>query len=62
MRCSLTTGSTGQARFEEFLVWKVFSQIAGAVEHMHEQRVMHRDIKPANIFLMRDGTIKVGDL
>ena len=47
------------ARFEEYLIWKVFRQIASAVSHMHEKRVMHRDLKPANIFLMRDGTIKV---
>lgn len=23
--------------------------------------VYHRDLKPANIFLMKDGTVKVGD-
>lgn len=48
--------------FDERIIWKYFSQIAEAIQHMHERRIMHRDLKPANIFLTLDGTIKVGDL
>ena len=48
--------------FEERIIWKYFSQICNAMEHMHERRIMHRDLKPANIFLTLDGTVKVGDL
>ena len=50
------------ARFDEILVWKIFTQIADALRHMHSKRTMHRDLKPANIFLSSDGTVKVGDL
>ena len=50
------------ARFEERIIWRYFSQIADAIGYMHSKRIMHRDLKPANIFLMADGTIKVGDL
>lgn len=48
--------------FDERLIWKYFSQICDAIQHMHERRILHRDLKPANIFLTLDGTIKVGDL
>jgi len=37
-------------------------QIAGALKHMLDKRIMHRDIKPANIFLAADGVLKLGDL
>jgi len=43
-------------------VWHYFTQVARAVRHMHERRVMHRDLKPANIFLTKNGIVKVGDL
>jgi serine/threonine protein kinase len=36
-------------------------QLAAAVAYMHEQGIMHRDIKPDNIYLMPDGTLKLGD-
>ena len=45
--------------FEERIVWKYFAQVADAVAHMHERRIMHRDLKPANVFLTLNGTVKV---
>lgn len=37
-------------------------QLVGAVEFMHSKGFYHRDIKPENIFLMQDGSMKLGDL
>jgi len=37
------------------------NQIASALKHMHDKRIMHRDLKPANIFLSAEGELKVGD-
>ncbi|CAD8202906.1 unnamed protein product [Paramecium pentaurelia] len=48
--------------FEEVQMWNYILQIASALSHMHEKRIMHRDLKPANIFIGGDGTLKVGDL
>lgn len=46
----------------ERTIWKYFSQISDALQHMHDKRVMHRDIKPANIFVTDTGVPKLGDL
>lgn len=48
--------------FPEKKVWEYIYQIAGALGHMHEKRIMHRDLKPANIFIDSLGNLKVGDL
>jgi serine/threonine-protein kinase len=39
----------------------VVRQLALAVQHAHEHRVLHRDLKPANVLLTADGTPKIGD-
>lgn len=36
-------------------------QLIDAVDHMHTRGLYHRDIKPENIFLMDDGSMKLGD-
>ena len=43
-------------------MWGHFTQVADALAHMHERRVMHRDIKPANVFITAAQTVKLGDL
>ena len=36
--------------------------MALGVKQLHEQWILHWDIKSANVFLMKDGTVKLGDL
>lgn len=47
---------------DEKKIWEYLYQIASALKHMQEKRIMHRDLKPANIFLVSDGSLKLGDL
>ena len=47
---------------EEARIWDYMNQLATALLHMHDKRIMHRDLKPANIFITVDGSLKLGDL
>ncbi|KAA6385802.1 MAG: putative Serine/threonine-protein kinase Nek6 [Streblomastix strix] len=42
-------------------VWELFAQIILALDFMHSKGVLHRDIKPENIFIMEDGSARLGD-
>ena len=46
---------------DEARVWKIMSEIANGLAHIHHQGVLHLDLKPANIFISNQGGLKIGD-
>jgi len=54
--------ATMNVTFKDTEIWEYSRQLASALEHMHQKRIMHRDLKPANIFVSMDGSLKLGDL
>jgi len=48
--------------FSEKEIWNCLIQIIQGLKYLHENKVMHRDLKCANIFLLKNGTVKLGDL
>jgi predicted ATPase len=40
---------------------RIGAQVARALAYSHERGVVHGDVKPNNVWLMRDGTAKLGD-
>ena len=51
-----------QTQFEEDIIWKYFINMVKGLKALHQLKIFHRDMKSANVFLMRDGTAKLGDL
>ena len=51
----------GRKPFSEEEVMKNFIQIALAIKYCHDRKILHRDLKGQNVFLMKDGTVKLGD-
>lgn len=36
-------------------------QLVSALDYAHKHNVIHRDVKPDNLYMMPDGTVKLGD-
>ena len=51
-----------QNLFDESDVWRIFIQLVKGLKALHELNILHRDLKSANVFLMKDGSVKLGDL
>ena len=51
-----------QRLFEESDIWRIFIQLVKGLKALHELNILHRDLKSANVFLMKDGSVKLGDL
>jgi NIMA (never in mitosis gene a)-related kinase len=47
--------------FDEDEIWHDLIELALAIKHIHDRKILHRDLKTANVFLMKDGTVKLGD-
>lgn len=48
-------------RYHEREAMGIFAQIALALRHVHELRILHRDVKSQNVFLTSGGVVKLGD-
>jgi len=44
---------------QQILDW--FVQIALAIKHIHDRKILHRDLKTQNIFLNQRNEVKMGD-
>ncbi|KNC53293.1 NEK protein kinase [Thecamonas trahens ATCC 50062] len=51
----------GMDYYSEDEVLNLFTQLALALKHVHDKKIIHRDLKSENVFLAKDGTIRLGD-
>ena len=48
--------------FEENTIWNWIIQLLEGIQYLHDNQIIHRDLKSANLFLLKNGTLKIGDL
>ncbi|RHZ88094.1 hypothetical protein Glove_26g20 [Diversispora epigaea] len=48
-------------KLKECVIWRIITDIAHGLEHIHKCNIMHLDLKPGNIFQSSNGIFKIGD-
>ncbi|CAG9325927.1 unnamed protein product [Blepharisma stoltei] len=48
--------------FAEAKIWKYFIQMCMGLEYIHSKKILHRDIKSMNVFLVKEDSVRIGDL
>jgi len=51
----------GKVCYSEDQILDWFVQMALAIKHIHDKKILHRDLKTQNIFMTQSGQIKIGD-
>lgn len=51
----------GKVCYSEDQILDWFVQMALAIKHIHDRKILHRDLKTQNIFMNQNGSIKIGD-
>ena len=51
-----------KTNFSETQLWSYLIQMIQGLKALHDIKIMHRDLKSANVFMMKDGSLKLGDL
>ena len=57
----LSRRERNEESFDEEEVFDWFIQIAKALMHVHESKILHRDLKTSNVFLTKRNIVKLGD-
>ena len=52
---------TKKGMFDEREAARIGGEVARALDAAWREGITHRDVKPANIFLLKDGSVKLGD-
>jgi len=57
----INTAKTSRTAISEDTALNWLTQMCLALKHIHDRKVIHRDIKAQNVFLMADGSLRLGD-
>jgi NIMA (never in mitosis gene a)-related kinase len=52
--------SKQRQKFQEETIWSILIQILKGMKYLHENKIIHGNLRSSTIFLMKDGTVKIG--